>query len=376
MKIFIASDNCCSLNYQHTSIYFELFEHFEITKDVRDADVIVCAETCSCTAVNILGTINYIDSIIKKKKDTAKVYVTGCITRQFKDVPFLVEVKNWLSNNVDFIIPQNQPNLLLKLISEEHFGDRDINDFGSVQIKSENEANIYIANGCLNNCSFCKVTFQKYLLKSVAIDILKESIDELDEENISQINLKGTNICQYGLDLYNEYMLPEIIEYLETKRNIKKISLVGFSFKDAIKNDFQEVLKNSTKVIELSGSLESGSDRLLKMIRKGFTSDEIIEFVNYIRQKKYKNLYLNIIAGFPTETLDDVKRTIEVLNKLKPYAVDVCRYTNSSFIDSNKYEQLTLTEIQEHARIYSRVLKKNSRKVKILGNGYISNGSY
>lgn len=169
---------------------------------------------------------------------------------------------------------------------EEQFGDIDINDFGMISSRSNNSASMWISNGCLNNCSFCKVTFQNYPLKSVDLNEVKEGIDYLDEKNVSELYLKGTNVCQYGLDLYHEYMLPEIIEYFEKKKNIQKVSLVGFAFKDAIRNDFQEILKNSTKVIELSGALESGSDRLLKMIRKGFTSDEIIDFVKNIRQKK------------------------------------------------------------------------------------------
>lgn len=87
-------------------------------------------------------------------------------------------------------------------------------------------------------------------------------------------------------------------------------------------------------------------------------------------KKNYKNLLLNIIAGFPTETIDDVKRTLEVLEQLNPYAIDVCRYVNSPFVDSNQFEQLATTEIQNHARIYSRVLKNRSIKIRVLGMAY------
>lgn len=205
---------------------------------------------------------------------------------------------------------------------------------------------------------------------AVELSEIKEAIDSLNEQKYSQIFLKGTNVCQYGLDIYHEYMLPEVISYLEKKENIKRVILVGFSFKDAIKNDFQSVIANSDKVVELCGSLESGSDRLLELIRKGFTSEEIINFVHNIREINYKNLYLNIILGFPTETLADVKRTLEVLKQLDPYMVDVCRYTNSEFIDSSHYEQLTPAEIQDHTRIYSRTLQKRNVKVNIVGHGY------
>ena len=370
MKIFILDENSCNLNYQHNYIYQNLAKYFDITDSINEADLIIIAETCCCTEYNILRTVGYIKSIIENKKDGAKIYLTGCITRKFKDNPFLKKIEDWLKDNVDYIVPQNQPNLLLQLISKNKYFDRDINDFGTINIYSKDEADIYIANGCLNNCSFCKITFQKYPLKSVDLNEVKDAIDILNEEKISQIYLKATNICQYGLDIYHEYMLPEIISYLDKKENIKNVSLVGFSFKDAIQNNFEEVLRNSQKITKLCGSLESGSDRLLAMIRKGFTSDEIINFVAKIRQSYIKKLRLNIISGFPTETLDDVYKTLEVLKQLSPDTVDICRYTNSSFVDSSQYEQLTTAEIQEHARIYSKVLKKRNIEANVVCEGY------
>lgn len=88
-------------------------EDFEITNKVSEADVIVIAETCCGTQYSILNTINYLKSNLDNKTVGAKIYLTGCITREFKDNPFLNKVETWLKENVDYIIPQNQPNLLL-----------------------------------------------------------------------------------------------------------------------------------------------------------------------------------------------------------------------------------------------------------------------
>ena len=370
MKIFIVSENSCNLNYQQDYIYSQLSEFFEITSDVKEADAIVISATCCCTQYNLQYTMNYIAWILKNKKIEAKTYLTGCITRTFKDNALLLEMKKWLQDNIDFIIPQNQPNLLLKLISLERFHNLDSNEFGGVNEIGNDSAELYIVNGCLNNCSFCKVTFQAYPLKSVELSAIKEAIDLLDEDKCSQILLKGTNICQYGLDIYHEYRLPEVISYLENKENIKKVTLVGFSFKDAIKHDFESVIANSSKVSQLCGSLESGSDRILELMRKGFTSEEIISFVQNIRKGNDKSLRLNIISGFPTETLEDVKQTLEVLKQLAPSIVEVCRYTNSTFVDSSVYDQLTPSEIQNHTRIYSKTLQKRNVRVNIVGEGY------
>lgn len=67
------------------------------------------------------------------------------------------------------------------------------------------------------------------------------------------------------------------------------------------------------KAVKLCYPLQSGSNRLLKLIRKGFTSEEIINFGKNIRKINYKSLYLNIVERFLTETLEDVKRMLQVL---------------------------------------------------------------
>lgn len=372
MKIFFNPPKSCCFNYQHDLILYQLsINNFEFTKDVKEADIIIIPTFCTGSYANILENMHRMVSILENKKNTAKTYLTGCITRQFKDDIFLSEFSKWVKDNIDYIIPQNQPNLLLKLISEDIFGTLDINDFGMVKFDNDDlVGEIFISNGCLNKCSFCKVTYQNYPLKSLDINEVKEQIDKLDDMNMSTIIVKGTNVCQYGLDLYNEYMLPEIIDYFEKKKNINKVIYEGFAFKDAIKNDFQSTIANSTKVGRLCGSLESGSDRILKLMRKGFTSDEIINFFNDIRKKRFIELYSVIIAGFPTETIEDAMMTLKVLKELKASEVDICRYTNSSFVDSNCYEQLSPSVIQEHTRIYSKVLKKRSVKTRINSFGY------
>lgn len=264
MLIFIGTKKSCDLNYQYDLILSKLSHFFEITTKVEEADIIVFPDSCCCTEYNLRCNLGYIVSILKRKKQSAKTYLTGCISRAFKEHSFLSKVEEYLKSNIDFIVPQNQPNLLLKLISEEAFKKERINAFGMVSEGINNSATMYISNGCLNNCSFCKVTFQQYPLKSVELNEIKEAIDYIDEKKIEKLILIGTNICQYGLDLYKKYMLPEILSYSEKKRNIKKINLTGFAFKDAIQNDFQSVLATSEKKITIGGSLESGSDRILK----------------------------------------------------------------------------------------------------------------
>ena len=367
MKIFIGYNHSCNLNYQYLYILNELNSKFEITNNAEEADIIIFAGTCCCTQYTINYMLSYMSEVLNHKKEGAKVYMTGCMTREFRNDKIFDVVRNWINENIDVVVPQNKPNLLLMQISKSEFGNLIEDDFGLVVRYSEDTALAYISNGCKNNCSFCRNTFQYYPVKSAKIDEVKGLIDEIDCFKIPNLILTGTNVCQFGLDTDERYLLPELLEYIETKDNIKNISLNGFAFKDAIQNDFQRVLVESNKSYELHGGLESGSNKLLGLMRKGFKREDIIKFVENIRGKKKLDLGLNIISGFPTETLEDVYLTLDTLDILKPNNVDICVYTNSVFVDSSIYEQLSAEEIKEHTKIYQNVLRQRGVAISTVG---------
>lgn len=368
MKIFLDEGYGCSLNY--LNYYFKrelLSKHYNITADPSDADILIFPKNCCCTFYDMIKTFSHIEVVLAQKKDTAQTLLIGCLTRE-SNSPVNSCIADWISRNIDFVFPQNSPELLLKHISQQSFASLE-KDFG-FYIHDDKSAAVYISNGCQNNCSFCKLTFQKYPLSSANFEKVLYFIDQIDDKKLPSLFLKGTNICQFGLDNYSTHKLPELLEYIDAKENIKNVSLVGFSFKDAIKNNFQDVLANSKKNYTLCGSLESGSDRILELMRKGFTSQEIIDFVNSIRKSNDIGLYLNIIAGFPTENIDDIKQTLYVLNEMRAPEVNICRYTNSLFVDSNQFRQLSAEQIHDSARCYKKVLTQRGVKAHISGFGY------
>ena len=372
MKLFIGKFLSCDLNYQHYYIFHELrqLDQFEITEDPSEADIIVFPATAACSDNHMQETINYIEEVLAKKKKSATTYLTGCLTREFTR-PELDYVKKWLEQNIDHIIPQNEPNILLKQIAQEAFKKRRDNSFGNFFIKKNSNGilvgNLYISGGCLNNCSFCnKGCYQKAPLKSAPLDEVLWGITQMGNEGIENIELIGTNISQYGLDINGTFMLKELIKHIEQDSKIKNLALTGFAFKDAIHNDFADILRDSTKLRIINGGLESGSDRILEMMRKGYSSEEFLDFINTIRQKYDISLILNIIAGFPTETSDDINLTLEVLRQVNPMFVNVIEYINSRYVGSNQYPQLNNQEIENHAEEYMLTLSKRGTKSRII----------
>ena len=204
-------------------------------------------------------------------------------------------------------------------------------------------------------------------LKDTSIEEVKDAIDEIDKEGVSTVQLRGLNIAQYGLGLYHDYKLMDICEYIEDKKNIKKVILSGFAFLDAIRGKFADRLKHLEKTSCIVGSLESGSNRILKLMNKGFTVEEFLSFYDEVNSRYNKDFWFNIISGFPTETKEDCFKTLEILKKIKPELVNINTYSDSIFIPSHNFEQLSDREIREHTKIYSKVLKNNKIPFQING---------
>lgn len=94
-------------------------------------------------------------------------------------------------------------------------------------------------------------------------------------------------------------------------------------------------------------------------MRKGITAEQVIKFMDDINEIYPKETLINIISGFPTETLEDVKETLKVLYRIKATAVYIHNYGNCAFVDSSKYKQLSKDEITKHTDIYEKELKKH-----------------
>ncbi|MCI8446273.1 MAG: radical SAM protein [Bacilli bacterium] len=368
-NIYFGKTFDCAINYQDHLIKIIVDEKDNMVNDPSIADIIIFSGTCACTQRQILTTVKSMINDLQKVKnrDNVTVYLTGCLTRPFRlSNDFFDNVTGWINENIDFVIPQNTPYQLLDLLYPHSEFEKWKNQFGELLYYRKNSLDLYISNGCNNRCSFCKINYQTWPLTSMPIEDVKEYIDYVNNiDRKLHLTFIGANISQYGYDLYGKYRLPEIIEYVEDKDNITSIGLGGFGVNDAVKFGFKEILRDSTKLTDIGGSLESGSNRILKLMNKGITIEEYIDFVQTIKSKKEKSLALSIIAGFPTETLEDVKMTLDALKIINPVWVDICRYVDSDFVPSHNYEQLPLEVIKEHARIYSKVLTKGKIECKI-----------
>lgn len=351
MKIYIGENHGCDLNYTYRVLTDELYSLGEIVKNVEDADIIVFPASCSGSLKIIKKVMNDILNVLKNKKKDAITFITGCMTSDIKDSYLRNMISAFLNENFDYVISEQNMENIVNIISQKNKME---NSFGAC-ISSGNQVDLYISKGCANKCSFCKVNYLNLPIKSVDFEDVRDCIVSLPDE-IDTVNLLGMNTSQYGLDFGYEHNLMDIIKLLENKESVTSVRIDGMAFKDAIQNNFSKDLKTK-KIKRIGGSIETGSPRLLSLMDKGYTIQDLLSFWDEINEFNQKDLSTDVIVGFPTETYKDIELTMQLLDILRPGFITLRKYQNSPYIPSNKYNQLTEEEISEHYDVYVKELK-------------------
>ena len=169
----------CGVNYQNDYIRDCLEKNYELTNEFDEADTIVMLGGCCCSDENIYATLMQINYILSKKRENAITYLTGCITRGFKNVEEYKELEKNIKNNIDFVIEHYNPNELLKLINSqsqksENFDNFDFNKYSDVSNPVEYNSQISPRDNIKKICEIAKLRCgkDKNLPRSVTSPLL------------------------------------------------------------------------------------------------------------------------------------------------------------------------------------------------------------
>ena len=114
MKLMIVKLHSCGVNYQNDYIGDCLEKNYKLTNNFDEADTIVMLGGCCCSDENIYATLMQINYVLSKKRENAVTYLTGCITRGFKNVEEFKELEKNMKDSIDFVIEHYNPNELQK----------------------------------------------------------------------------------------------------------------------------------------------------------------------------------------------------------------------------------------------------------------------
>ncbi|NWF52693.1 MAG: tRNA (N6-isopentenyl adenosine(37)-C2)-methylthiotransferase MiaB [Nitrospirae bacterium] len=307
----------CQMNFHDSEKMLGILEKegFTETDNPSNADIIIF-NTCSIRQkaeqkfYSELGrSISY-----KKRKTGMKIVIGGCIAQQ--------EGKNIFKRfpDVDSVLgPQNiymLKDLIMGKRSSIAIDDNPeiVNINLPLKRADRLRAWVTIMYGCNNFCSFCIVPYTRGRERSRPSEHIISEVNKLAEDGYKEITLLGQNVNSYNSDLD----FPGLLRHLNKIEGIKRIRFVTSHPRD-LKDDLINAISELQKVCEhIHLPLQSGSNRILKLMNRGYTYEEYADKILRIREKvKGISITSDIIVGFPGETDEDYLKTMTALKEIE-----------------------------------------------------------
>ena len=231
--------------------------------------------------------------------------------------------------------------------------DSDVSKIGLPKVRLNPAVGIIeIASGCMSECTFCQTKISKGDLQSYRIgDIVRQVRHEL-EDGCVEIWLTSTDNGCYGFDIGTN--LPELVRSVsEVKGDFMiRVGMMNPMYLPRIK---EELLKSfrSPKVFKfLHIPVQSGSDRVLRDMKRGHTSRIFLDTNHSLRDKFGKfTISTDIIVGFPTEKEEDFVKTLDMIEETKPDVINLSRYSPRPGTRAAEMEQIDVAEIKRRSKI-------------------------
>ena len=304
--------------------------------------------------ISIINTCGFIDKAKEESINTIlehvalkeeglleKVYVTGCLSERYKgdletEIP---GVDAWFGT-------MELPNILKAFEADykaELVGERLLST-------PTHYAYLKISEGCNRTCSFCAIPLMRGKHVSKTIEDLVTEATSLAQKGVKEIMLIAQELNYYGLDIYKERKLADLLNALCEIEGIEWIRL-HYAYPHKFPMDIIEVIKAQPKICNyLDMPLQHISDNMLKAMKRQITRKEIVALINDIR-KVLPSICIRttLIAGFPGETQEDVDDLKSFLEEMQFDRVGVFTYSHEDGTSAYALED-TLSQEEKEAR--------------------------
>jgi threonylcarbamoyladenosine tRNA methylthiotransferase MtaB len=354
----------CKLNFAETSTIARDFsaKGFEKVTFSEAADIYVI-NTCSVTENADKETKTIIRSALKQNPD-AFVAIVGCYAQLKPEEIVKIEgVDLVLGATEKFKITDYIHDLTKKDLGEIHSCEIVDADFfvGSYSIGDRTRAFLKVQDGCDYKCTYCTIPLARGISRSDSMESVLRNAKEISEKNIKEIVLTGVNIGDYGKGEFgnkkHEHTFLELVQNLEKVEGIERLRISSIE-PNLLKNETIDFVANSkTFVPHFHIPLQSGSDKLLGLMKRRYKRDTYTNRVEQIKRiMPQACIGVDVIVGFPGETDELFMETYNYLNDM-----DV------SYFHVFTYSERANTEAAEMENVVDRgVRKKRSKMLRIL----------
>ena len=308
----------CQMNKSDSERIMGIMSHFGYEPSSEDEADFLIINTCSIRKLSEDKAYSKIGNWGKRKKDgeDIKIGICGCVAQQekeniFKKYPY-----------VDLIFGTHNIYELPDLLNKEGrvcaIRDKAVSekDFEIIRNKNIN-AWLPIMEGCNNFCTYCVVPYTRGRERSRTIENIIKEAKQIIKEGFREITLLGQNVDSYGKDLEGKPTFAHLLRELDKLEGNFRIRFTT-SYPTDITDDVIETIKKGSKICECFHiPMQSGNDRILKMMNRRYDVQKYTEIVKKI-QNEIENVTVtsDFIAGFPSETEEEFQDTIKQIKLL------------------------------------------------------------
>ena len=340
---------------------------YTATDNMEDANLIIlntCAirENAHNKVFGLLGRIKHM-----KQSKEVMVGFGGCMAQEEVIVDEILNKYKW----IDFVFGTHNiydlPNIIEKSKNKQEIDvfsiEGDVIENIPVKRDSKYKAWVNIMYGCDKFCTYCIVPYTRGKQRSRLPKYIIDEVNELIKDGYKEVTLLGQNVNAYGKDLDIDYNMANLLEDV-AKTNIERVRFVTshpWDFNDDM-IDVISKYKNIMPYIHLP--LQSGSDKILKLMGRRYTKEEYLTLYNKLKSKIPNcSITTDIIVGFPNETKEDFLDTLDV--------VDKCKYDGAfTFIFSPRIgtpacrmkDDISLEEKEERLQTLNNLVNKYSKE--------------
>ena len=330
-KTFFIKTYGCQMNDRDSQAISQdlILAGYNSTQEEKNADIILF-NTCSIrdqAERKAFGKIGYMRKIVEKKPQV-KIAVVGCMAQSrhkdiIKEFPY-----------VNLIVGTDQLHKIPTLIKNQKDNkqqqvevdfDPQVIEHLSQHPEGEISAQVSIMRGCNEYCTYCIVPFTRGQEKSRTVISIINEVRALTKKGVREINYLGQNITAYGIiearkaRNYDKEVSP-FAELLRETAKIEKIERIRFTSPHAryFNDDLIQTIAQEKKICKgIHFPLQSGSNRILNIMRRRYTTEEFLHWINKLKTAIPDiSFSTDIIVGFPGETEEEFLQTRELCEKI------------------------------------------------------------
>ena len=351
------------------------------SKNIYDSEIIikqleaskknvVHEEKGNIVVINTCGFINNakqesIDTILEQieYKQTGivdKVYVTGCLSERYKN-----DLEKEIPDVDQYFGTTDLPQLLKVLEADykhELVGER-------ILTTPKHYAYLKIAEGCDRPCSFCAIPLMRGKHRSTPIEKLVDQAKNLAKNGVKELILIAQDLTYYGLDLYKERRLAQLLSALSKLDGIEWIRL-HYAFPTGFPEDVLEVMRNESKICNyLDIPLQHISDKILKSMRRGTNKEKTTSLIKRFRELVPDIvLRTTLIVGYPGETDKDFEILKKWVKEMRFERLGCFKYsheedTHAYLLKDDVPEELKQKRLNEIMEIQSKIALNNNERL-------------